>query len=105
MISEILGLFVNTLTVNDKYSLCDRENLLQPIQMQFFLFVKVFCQIFAAFLKSKQRFEDFQKQYVPHSLCITEMADCKICGYLNVFKAPFQNTLETVNMLKDPENC
>ena len=31
--SEILGLFVNTLTADDKYSLHNSENLTQPIQM------------------------------------------------------------------------
>ena len=31
--SEILGLFVNTLTADDKYSLQNSENLTQPIQM------------------------------------------------------------------------
>ena len=34
VISEILGLFVNTLTVDDKYCLGNKENLLQPIQLQ-----------------------------------------------------------------------
>ena len=31
---QISGLFINTLTVNDKYFLGNSENLLQPIQMQ-----------------------------------------------------------------------
>ena len=31
VICEILGLFVNTLTVSEKYFLCNSENLLQPI--------------------------------------------------------------------------
>ena len=31
---EILGLFVNTLTVDDKYPVRDCENLQLPIQMQ-----------------------------------------------------------------------
>ena len=34
VISEILGLFVNTLTVDGKYCLGNKENLLQPIQLQ-----------------------------------------------------------------------
>ena len=29
-----LGLFVNTLTADDKYSICNTLNLQQPIQMQ-----------------------------------------------------------------------
>ena len=33
-ISETLGVFVNTLTADDKYSLCNRKNLPQPIQLQ-----------------------------------------------------------------------
>ena len=33
---EILGLFVNTLTADDKYALLDCENLPFPIQMQLF---------------------------------------------------------------------
>ena len=33
-ISKILGLFFNTLNVDDKYSLRNRKNVLQPIQMQ-----------------------------------------------------------------------
>ena len=34
MISETLGLFLNTLTADDKHSLLNGENLRQPIQMQ-----------------------------------------------------------------------
>ena len=33
-ICKILGLFVNTLNPDEKYSLLNRENLTQPIQMQ-----------------------------------------------------------------------
>ena len=34
VIRKILGLFVNTLTADDKYSLVNRDNLMQHIQMQ-----------------------------------------------------------------------
>ena len=34
VISETLGLLVNTLTGDDKYSLRNSDNLRQPIQMQ-----------------------------------------------------------------------
>ena len=34
VICEILGLFVNTLTADDKYSLFNRENLPQRIQIE-----------------------------------------------------------------------
>ena len=32
VICKILGLFINTLTADDKYSLLNRDNLMQPIQ-------------------------------------------------------------------------
>ena len=34
-ISNILGLFVNTLTADGKYSVLNRDNVTQPLQMQF----------------------------------------------------------------------
>ena len=34
VIGEVLGVFVNTLTADDKYRVQDCENLLLPIQMQ-----------------------------------------------------------------------
>ena len=36
MICKILGLFVNTLTADDKYSVLNRDNLMQPIQRKLF---------------------------------------------------------------------
>ena len=30
---KVLGVFVNTLTADDMYSVCDRKNLAQPIQL------------------------------------------------------------------------
>ena len=33
-VSEIVGLFISTLTATDKYCLCSRENLPPPIQLQ-----------------------------------------------------------------------
>ena len=53
MISEILGLSVNTLTVSDKHSLTDTDNLLPQIQVQLSMKQKAFSQSLAAFVKSK----------------------------------------------------
>ena len=47
VICEILGLLVNTLTAEDKYSACNGENLPQPIQMQLSKKQKTFSQFFA----------------------------------------------------------
>ena len=49
VISEVLGLFANTLIVDNKYS---PQNLPQPIEMELFKNPKTFFQFFAAYLKS-----------------------------------------------------
>ena len=67
MISETLGLFVNTLTADGKYSVCNKENLPQPVQMESCKTQKVFSESFTAFLKSTSNFEHFLKKYEPHS--------------------------------------
>ena len=57
VISEIIGLFVNTLTAYDKYSLHNKENLSKPIQIQLPKKQKLFSEFFATFLKSKSNLE------------------------------------------------
>ena len=59
VICELLGLFVNTLTANDKYSLRDSQNLPQPIQMQLSKKQKRLSKFFATFLKSKSNVQHF----------------------------------------------
>ena len=62
MLSEILRLFVNTLTAGEKYSLLNRDNFTQPIQILVSQKEKTFCQFLSAFLKSTLNFEHFQKK-------------------------------------------
>ena len=62
VISEILGLFVNTLSSYDKYSLCNSENLWQPIQMLLAKKQKTYFEFFAPFLKSTSNCEYFEKK-------------------------------------------
>ena len=59
---KILGLFVNTLTDDDKYCLLYRENLTQPIQILLSQKQKTFSQSLSGFLKSTLNFEHFQKK-------------------------------------------
>ena len=49
-LSETLGLLVNTFTLDDKYSLSNRENSPQPIQMRLYKKQRTFSQIFARLL-------------------------------------------------------
>ena len=57
MRQKILGLFVNTLTVDEKHYLLNRDNLTQQIQMQLYQKHKTFSQFFVAFLKSILNFK------------------------------------------------
>ena len=77
VISEILGLFLNTVTANDKYSLHNREKLQEPIQMLLWNKQKTFSAFFAPFLKSTSNLEHFERKDDPHSLSILEITDCK----------------------------
>ena len=65
MIHKILRLFVNTLTVNDKHYLLNRDNLTQTIHMQLSEKQKSFSQFFFAVLKSILNFKHFPKKDDP----------------------------------------
>ena len=59
---KILRLYVNTLSVDDKHSLYNRDNLTQPIHMQLSQKQKTFSGIFFPFLKSILTIKRFQKK-------------------------------------------
>ena len=67
VLSKTLRLFVNTLTADDKYSLLNKDNLTQRIQILLYQEEKTFSQIFCSFLKSTFNFEHFQKKDDPHT--------------------------------------
>ena len=62
VISKISRQFPNTLIADGKYSLLNRDNLTEPIQMQVSRKQKMFSQFFSAILKSNLNFERFQKK-------------------------------------------
>ena len=67
VIHKILIVFVNTLTVNDKHYLLNRDNLTQPIQIQLSQKQKNFSQYFFAFLKSILNLKTSPRKDDPHS--------------------------------------
>ena len=73
MLCKFLGLFIKTLTADDKYSLLNRDSLTQSIQTLLSQKQKTFSRIFSSFLKSTLNFEHFQKKDDPHSRCISEI--------------------------------
>ena len=75
---EILGLFLNTLTADDKLSRQNKEHLHELIQVQ------LSCQFFIAFMELTSNFEHFFKKDNPQRLSISEIMDTKKCAYLNI---------------------
>ena len=62
VLCKFSGLFVNTLTDDDKYSLLYGDNLTQPIQILLSQKQKTVSQFGSAFLKATLNFEHFQKK-------------------------------------------
>ena len=67
VIHKILRLFVNTLTVNDKHYLLNRDNLTQQIEMHLSEKQKTFSEFFFAILKSILNFKHLPNKDDPRS--------------------------------------
>ena len=81
---KILALFVNTFTDGAKYSLLNRDNLLQHLQKQYFQKQNTVSEFLTALFKSKFNFEHFQKIDQPHRWCILQLTYSKQCCEINV---------------------
>ena len=84
MWSEILRLFLNTLTADNKYSRCNVHNFAQQVQTALSQKQKTFWGFFIAFLIYALNLEHFLKKGEYPSLIISEIMDCERGGYLNV---------------------
>ena len=81
---EILRLFVNALTVDDKDSGSNMQNLPQEFQTPLSHKRKTFSQFFTAFLKCAWNLEHSQKKDEYSGLIISKIIDAERRGYLNV---------------------
>ena len=81
---EILGLIVNRLTADDKYSRPNIQNLTQELQTAISQKQNTFSGIFITYLKSITNSEAFAKKVESASLSICEIIDAGKSGYLNV---------------------
>ena len=81
---EILRLFVNALTVDDKYSGSNMQNFQQQFQTPLSQKQNTFSRFFIAFLKCAWNLEHFQKKDEYPSLICSEIIDAEKRGYLNV---------------------
>ena len=73
VLGKILGLFVNTLTDDGKYSLLYRDNLTRPIQILLSPKPKTFSRLSSKILKPTLNFEHFEKKDDPHSRCSSQI--------------------------------
>ena len=64
---EILELFVNTLTTDEKYSSRNIENLTQQLQTTMSQKQKTFYRVFITHVKSRTSSDDFVKKDEPSS--------------------------------------
>ena len=74
VLCKILGLLVNTLTDDDKYSLLYRDNLTQQIQILLTQKPKTFSRLSSEILKPTLNFEHFQKKDDSHSRCSSQIS-------------------------------
>ena len=81
---EILRLFVNALTADDKYSGSNKQNFPQQFLAALSQKQKSFSGFFIAFLKWALNLEHFQKKDEYPSLIFSEIIDAETRGYLNV---------------------
>ena len=81
---EILRLFVNGLTADDKYSGSNMQNFTQQFQTPLSQKKKTFSWFFIAFLKCTLNLEHFQEKDEYISLIISEIIDAERRGYLTV---------------------
>ena len=82
--SEILRLFVNTLTADDKYYRSKMQNLQQQFQTPLPRKQNTISGFFIAFLKCAWSLEHFPKKDEYPSLIISEVADAERRRYLHV---------------------
>ena len=81
---EILRLFVNALTADDKYSGSNMQNLPQQFQTPLSRKQKTFSGFSFPFLECAWNLEHFQEKDEYPSLIISEIIDAERRGYLNV---------------------
>ena len=80
---EILRLFVNVLTADDKYSGTNIQNFPEQFQTPLSHKQKTFSWFFIAFMKFAWNLEHFQKEAEYPSLIISAIIDAERRGYLN----------------------
>ena len=101
---KILRLVVNTLAVDKKYLVLNRDNLTIPIQMQLSEKQKTFSQFFSAFLKSSLNFKHFEKKMTLIAFVFWKLSTPET--WLDkCLKSPISEDPSTSNMADVPKHC
>ena len=74
---KLFSRFFNTLTADDKYSLINRDKLMQTIQMHLSQKQKIFSHFFSAFFESALNFKHFQKKMTLIAYVFPKLATTK----------------------------
>ena len=75
VIWKVLRMFINISTTNEKYSLLNRANLREPIQVQLWKKGKTFPHFFSCIFQLQLTFWTSWKREDPDSWCISEITD------------------------------
>ena len=84
VLSQILRLFVNTLTPDDKYSHRNMQNFPQQLEAPLSQKQKSFSRFFIAFLKCALNLEHFEIKDEYPSLIFPKIIDSEGGGYLSI---------------------
>ena len=84
VLSEILKLLVNILTIDDKYSCRNMPNFTQQLEAPFYQKQKTFSEFFIAFLKCALNLEHLKKKDEYPRRVFFKIIDSERGGYLNV---------------------
>ena len=101
--SEILRPFLHLLTLDDKYSLGNRENVTVANQMQLSKKRQIFSTFFTAFLKSTFDFGHFGKKITLLAYVFPKLQTGRDV-VRNSLRSPFSEQPRIVNILKAPKH-
>ena len=99
---QILGLLLNTLAVNEKYPVVNRDNLMIPIQMELSQKENIFSDFFAAFWKSRLNSKYFEKKMTLIDFVFPILRTPKTYSD-KCLKSPVTEDASTSNMVNMPK--
>ena len=103
--SEILRLFLNTLTAHNKFSRCNVHNFAPQVQTPLSQKQKTFCEFFIPFLKCAWNLEHFEKKDEYPSPIISDIMDCEKRWLLKGLKGLASEDHAVINVLTGSKHC